>query len=92
MANIPFRYNTLCLVTVMSTVVIKQVEILFWQINSAFFVVIVYLSLCLQDRQEHDVLALACHHHGLMGACVAVPGIDQCSLGILTMKIMSLLL
>ena len=92
MANIPFRYNTLCLVTVMSTVVIKQVEILFWQINSAFFIVIVHLSLCLQDRQKHDVFALAHCHHRLMGACIVVPGIDQCSLGIPTMKITFLLL
>ena len=91
MANIPFRYNTLCLVTVISTVVIKQVEILFWQIDSAFFVVMAYLSLCLQDGQECDVLALARRHHGLMGAHVAVPGVDQCSLGIPTMKITSLL-
>ena len=76
MANIPFRYNTLCLVTVMSTVVIKQVEILFWQINSAFFVVMVYLSLYLQDGQECDVLALACCHHRLMGAHVVVSSVD----------------
>ena len=70
---------------------VEQVEILFWQIDSAFFVVMVYLSLCLQDRQECDVLALACCHHRLMGARVAVPGVDQCSLGIPMMKITSLL-
>ena len=70
---------------------VEQVEILFRQIDSAFFVVMVYLSLCLQDGQERDVLALARRHHGLMGARVAVPGVDQCSLGIPTMKITSLL-
>ena len=76
MANIPFRYNTLCLATAISTVVIEQVEILFWQINSAFFVVMVYLSLCLQDRQECDVLALTYCHHRLMRAYIVVSGVD----------------